>query len=534
MDSGSAVSILGKNSHKRLLKYGITMYTDELITVTAAGGQKIMSLGYVLLPISFENNFSLIKSHVIPEIETTLILGIDFWKKFNICPKYLCKKENLYEFDPGLSEISNSLDSYLYDYEDLNDTQKTVADDIVRKFKNISFAEKGLGRTNLIKHRINTENAEPIRQRYYRMSPEKQRIITEQVDEMLALDVIEPCKSPWSSPVLVVGKKDGNPRFCLDSRKLNSVTKKDAYSLPYVSEILDNLKDARYLSSIDLSKAFWQILIEETDREKTAFYVPGRGTFMFKVTPFGLTNAPATQQRLVDTLFGPEFELKVFAYLDDIIVVSKEFDEHVTLLQQVLEKLHSANLTVNLEKCQFFRNNLRYLGYVVDAQGLRTDPEKVESILNFPTPSNKKEVKRFLGTASWYRRFIPHFSTVAGPLNKLTSNKKNAPAFQWTAEADKAFLELKTKLVQAPVLACPNFNYPFDVHTDASSFGIGAMLAQTINGVEHPIAYMSRSLTKNERNYSTTEREALAVLCAIEHWRCYLESEKILDRKSVV
>ncbi|KAL0849096.1 hypothetical protein ABMA28_013456 [Loxostege sticticalis] len=247
---------------------------------------------------------------------------------------------------------------------------------------------------------------------------------------------------------------------------------------------------------------------------------------MFKTTAFGLTNAPATQQRLVDLLFGPEFECKVFAYLDDVIIISQSFEEHVSLLERVFEKLSAANLTINLEKSSFFRNKLRYLGYVVDSQGLRTDPEKVQAILDYPTPSNKKEVKRFLGTASWYRRFIPQFSTVAGPLNKLTSTKKNTPPFSWTPEAEKSFLELKTRLVQAPVLACPNFDYPFEVHTDASSFGVGAMLAQTIDGIEHPIAYMSRSLTKPEQNYSTTEREALAVLTALEHWRCYLENGK--------
>lgn len=527
LDSGSAVTILGNNSHSRLLNYNLQLCTDELVTVIAAGGQRISSQGHIILPIVFEGKFSLIKAHVIPEIDTTLILGIDFWCNFKLCPKYLTNTENLFITDPGLSEVSDSTDVQLNSFDNLLDSQKLIADSIAQQYKDISFAEKGLGRTHLIKHQINTGDAEPIRQRYYRMSPVKQQIISEQVDEMLNLDVIEPCESPWSSPVLVVGKKDGNPRFCLDSRKLNSVTKKDAYSLPYISEILDNLKDAKYLSSIDLSKAFWQTLIEESDREKTAFYVPGRGTFMFKVTAFGLTNAPATQQRLVDLLFGPEFELKVFAYLDDIIIVSNTFDEHVALLLRVLEKLRSANLTINLDKCQFFRSQLRYLGYIVDAKGLRTDPEKVEAILNYPTPTNSKEVKRFLGTASWYRRFIPQFSTVAGPLNKLTSSKKNAPAFVWSSEADKAFLELKSRLVQAPVLACPNFSHPFEVHTDASNFGIGAMLVQTIDGVEHPVAFMSRSLGKSERNYSTTEREALAVLAALEHWRCYLENDKM-------
>lgn len=524
LDSGSVVSILGQDCHKILLKYGFPVMEDT-ISVTTAAGQKIKSLGHMLLPIVYNGKCEIIKFHIIPMIDTPLLLGIDFWSKFEIFPKNLASITYLSKDDPTILNISSEpVDIFLNSYDNLDHTQKQLANNLVEKFKDISFEHKGLGRTYLIEHRIDTGSSEPIRQRYYRMSPEKQRIITEQVDEMLSLDVVEYCESPWSSPVLVVGKKDGKPRFCLDSRKLNSVTKKDAYNLPYVSEILDNLRESRYMSSIDLSKAFWQIPIHESDREKTAFFVPGRGSLKFKVTAFGLSNAPATQQRLVDLLFGPEFELKVFCYLDDIIVISKTFDEHVALLNRVHEKLRLANLTINLAKCKFFRSKLKYLGYVVDEHGLRTDPEKVEAILNFPTPTTKKEVKRFLGTASWYRRFIPNFSTIAGPLNKLTSTKKNTPSFTWSPEADKAFIELKSLLVKAPVLACPNFSLPFEVHTDASDFGVGAMLSQTIDGVEHPVAYMSRSLSGAERNYSVTEREALAVLTALEHWRCYLEN----------
>lgn len=479
----------------------------------------------MLLPVVYNDTCEIIKTHIIPSIDSPLLLGIDFWSKFKIFPNNLAAITYLTKEDPTILKVTKvTEETYLNSYDNLDDRQKIIADSILEKYKEISFENKGLGRTHLIKHHIDTGQAEPIRQRYYRMSPVKQRIITEQVDEMLAMDVVEYCESPWSSPVLVVGKKDGKPRFCLDSRKLNSITKKDAYNLPYVSEILDNLKESRYMSSIDLSKAFWQIPIYESDQEKTAFFVPGRGSLKFKVTAFGLSNAPATQQRLVDMLFGPEFELRVFCYLDDIIIISKSFEEHVTLLNRVLDKLRLANLTINLSKCKFFRNQLKYLGYVVDEQGLRTDPEKVEAILNFPTPTTRKEVKRFLGTASWYRRFIPNFSTIAGPLNLLTSTKKKAPPFLWSPEAEQSFLELKSLLVKAPVLACPNFNLPFEVHTDASDFGIGAMLSQTINGVEHPVAYMSRSLSGAERNYSVTEREALAVLIALEHWRCYLEN----------
>lgn len=523
MDSGSAVTILGNNSHLVLLDHGLRLVDDDHITVTAAGGQSLKSVGYMNLPVHFEDVFHIIKAYVVPGIETSLILGIDFWRYFKICPKYLgCITHS----STPLAEISvSNPDVFIHSYENLDDSQKSIADNIISQFHDVSTEVKGLGRTPLISQRIDTGDAPPIRQRYYRMSPEKQRILTEQVDEMLSLDVVEPCESEWSSPVLIVYKKNGQPRFCLDSRKLNSVTKRDAYNLPYITEILDNLRDAKYLSSVDLSKAFWQIPIVPEDRDKTAFYIPGRGTLRFKTTAFGLTNAPATQQRLVDLLFG-DFDLKAFAYLDDIIVISSSFEEHVSLLLRVLDKLRSANLTVNFEKCKFFRSQLKYLGYVVDAKGLRTDPEKVEAILNYPTPSCRKDLKRFLGTATWYRRFVPNFSTIAGPLNKLTSNKKNAPKFQWTPEADLAFNKLKECLVSAPVLSCPNYDLPFEVHTDASNFGVGAMLTQMVDGKEHPIAYMSRSLSGSEKNYSITERETLAVITALEHWRCYLENGK--------
>lgn len=519
LDSGAAVTILGNNCHKHLTD--CTLHQDHNINMVAAGGQYLKSIGYINLPITFEGQYHLIKAYVVPEVDTSIILGVDFWRAFQICPKFI---GSVKLSENSLSEIKvNSSDTFIHSYDNLTAPQKVIGDTIITQFKSISTEEKGLGRTDLISHRIDTGDAQPIRQRYYRMSPEKQRILTEQVDEMLALDVVEYCESAWSSPVLIVNKKNGQPRFCLDSRKLNAITKRDAYNLPYVSEILDSLRDAKYLSSIDLSKAFWQIPIVPEDRDKTAFYVPNRGTLRFKTTAFGLTNAPATQQRLVDQLFG-DMEFKTFAYLDDIIIISSTFEEHVSRLLRVLDKLKNANLTVNFEKCKFFRSELRYLGYVVDARGLRTDPEKVEAIINFPTPTNRKELKRFLGTATWYRRFVPNFSTVAGPLNKLTSNGKKSPPFVWSQEADAAFNALKESLVSAPVLSCPDYSLPFEVHTDASNYGVGAMLTQTLNGKEHPIAYMSRSLTGAEKNYSITERETLAVLTAVEHWRCYLEN----------
>lgn len=523
MDSGSAVTILGNGAHTVLVNSGLKVSKDKLITVTAAGGQSLPSEGYIEIPVHFDGQFHILKAFIVPGILNNLILGVDFWRAFKICPKYLSSIVLDENGTNNNNDILSKRNTFIQGYDNLDESQKQLADNIVKQFEDISFQRKGLGVTDLITHHIDTGDASPIRQRYYRLSPEKQRILVEQVDEMLALGVIEKCESSWSSPVLLVNKKDGQPRFCLDSRKLNSVTKRDAYNLPYISEILDNLRDARYLSSIDLSKAFWQIEIAPEDRNKTSFYVPGRGTFHFKRTAFGLTNAPATQQRLVDLLFS-EFDLKVFAYLDDVIIVSEDFNSHVTLLLRVLDKLKRANLTVNLDKCRFFSSQLKYLGYVVDGSGLRTDPAKVEAILNYPTPTCRKDVKRFLGTATWYRRFVPNFSTIAAPLNKLTSSKKGSPSFKWTPETDSAFQQLKECLVSAPILCCPDYTKPFEVHTDASNYGIGAMLTQTIDGKEHPIAYMSKSLSPAERNYSITERETLAVVTALEYWRCYIEN----------
>lgn len=527
LDTGSALTIIGNNAHKSLLSRGLKLSTDDYIDkmkIIAAGGQSLDVIGYIDLPVSFDGQFHIVKTYIVPEVQSSLILGVDFWRAFNLCLKHLGSLQ-VSNFPLNDLNLNNNTNSSIFSYDNLDDSQKAIADNVVDQFKNISFGQKGLGRTHLITHRIDTGDSPPIRQRYYRLSPEKQKILVEQVDEMLALDVVEPCESAWQSPVLLVNKKNGQPRFCLDSRKLNSVTKRDAYNLPYISEILDNLRDARFLSSIDLSKAFWQIPVAEIDRDKTAFYVPSRGTLRFKTTPFGLTNAPSTQQRLVDALLG-DVDHRIFAYLDDIIIVSGSFEEHVSLLLRVLDKLGKANLTINLEKCEFFRCKLKYLGYVIDSNGLRTDPDKVEAILNYATPTNRKELKRFLGTATWYRRFVPNFSSIAGPLNKLTSNKKNCASFQWTEEADAAFKKLKECLVSAPVLSCPNYDLPFEVHTDASNYGVGAMLTQSVEGKEHPIAYMSRSLTAAEKNYSITERETLAVLVALEHWRCYVENGK--------
>lgn len=351
LDSGSSITILGNNSHLEFLKLGYTLSKSCSITVATADNHKINSLGFIDLPLTFNNKTHIIRAHVFPDIHPSIILGVDFWKQFNLVPELL----NSSFFNELHCNVNTPIEKKVLPYEFLSLEQRVIADDLISRFKAISFEEKGeLGRTDLISHKIDTGDTPPIKQRSYRLSPEKQKALINEVDKMMEWKVIEKCESPWLSPVLITPKKDGDWRFCVDSRKLNSVTRRDAYSLPLMNEILDHLKNAKYLSSIDIAKAFWEVPLNPSDKEKTAFYVPGRGMYRFIVMPFGLTNAPATQQRLMDTLFTPEFEYKVFCYLDDIIIISSTFEEHISLLVKVLEKLTKAKLTINYGKSIFF------------------------------------------------------------------------------------------------------------------------------------------------------------------------------------
>ena len=336
---------------------------------------------------------------------------------------------------------------------------------------------------------------------------------------MLQQGVVRPSNSPWSSPIVMVRKRNGSWRFCIDFRKVNSVTYKDAYPLPRIDATLDSLSGSIYFSTLDLQSGYWQVELEESSKEKTAFSTAG-GHYEFNVMPFGLTNAPATFQRLMECVLSGLNNTECLIYLDDIIVFSSSFAQHLQRLENVFIKLQHSGLRLNPSKCRLAHHEVDYLGFVVTASGIKPNPSKVEVVLNYPVPSNVKQLRHFLGMANYYRRFIPQYSKIAEPLHQLT--RTSSQSFSWSSACQNAFHTLKQHLTSPPVLAYPCFSVPFIVATDASSEALGAVLSQVQNGKEVVIAYWSRQLTKAERNYSTIEREALAAVAAIKEFYPYL------------
>ena len=309
-------------------------------------------------------------------------------------------------------------------------------------------------------------------------------------------------------------KKDGTRRFCVDFRKLNDKTIKYSYPLPRIDQTLDKLDDKSWFSTLDLKSGYWQVKIRPEDREKTAFSI-GNGLWQLIVMAFGLYNAPATFERLMEKILRDILNDICLIYLDDVMVMAKSFDKMLDNLHMIFVRIRNANLKLNRKKCTFFQREVEYLGHIVSEKGIKTDPKKIEAIVNCPIPSSKKQVKSFTGFCSYYRRFIQGFSSITKPLYRLTEKKTK---FDWTDDCQKSFLNLKQALSTPPILASARTDLPSILDTDASDHGIGAVLSQIQQGTERVIAYYSRVLSKAERNYCVTRRELLAVVDLVQNF----------------
>ena len=374
--------------------------------------------------------------------------------------------------------------------------------------------------TRNIDHRIELiDNKPPRIQPLYRMSPKELDLLRKELDDLLEKGHIQPSKSPFGSPVIFVKKKDGSMRLCIDYRALNKLTIKNRYPLPRIDGLLDQLQGAKVFSKIDLRSGYHQVRIHPDDIEKTAFRTR-YGHFEFRVMPFGLTNVPATFVNLMQDIFQPIVDKFMVVYVDDILVYSKNEEEHLDHLRQVLDILRANKLYGKTSKCAFFQKSVEFLGFIVSDEGVAADQVKMKAISEWPRPTTLKEIQSFLGICNYYRRFVKDYSSIALPLTELT---KKESTLTWTPEAEEAFQDLKKRLVEAPILQLPDPDAEFTVTTDASDFAIGAVLSQKGEEGLRPVAFESRKLSPAERNYATHEKELLAMLYAMKKWRVYLE-----------
>ena len=368
-------------------------------------------------------------------------------------------------------------------------------------------------------HRIELEPGHsPPSKPTYRLSYEEQRELKIQLLDLLEKGFIQPSKSPFGAPILFVKKKDGKLRMCIDYRALNQITIKNRCPLPRIDDLLDRLQGAKYFTCLDLRSGYHQVLVHPDDVEKTAFRTR-YGHFEFKVLPFGLCNAPATFQTLMNDVFREEVDDFVLVYLDDIMIFSKTPQDHLDHVRRVLQKLHDNQLYAAPNKCRFLQTTVEWLGHVVSNHGISVDPRKTSAIMDWPTLKTSLQIMSFLGLAGYYRRFIPDFSKIAAPLTNLL--RKNEP-FVWGSVQETAFTTLKTLLSSTPVLILASPDFPFSLYTDASGGAIGGVLMQDQGTGLRPVAYFSRKLAKAELNYAVTEQELLSLIYGLQTYRHYL------------
>ena len=412
----------------------------------------------------------------------------------------------------------------------LNGNQRNLLLAVLKKNENaFQWNANEIGRTKLVEHCIPTGNSSPIQQRQYPIPSIAREHMNTQINEMLEKDFIRPSTSPWRSPVLLVKKKmaDGSIgyRFCIDLKKVNSVTLKDSYSLPRISDSVDALSGAKYFTKLDVDRAFWQVGLREEDKCKTAFVMDGN-LFEFNVMPFGSMNAPSTFQRLVDRVLRGLTWKQCLVYIDDVLIFSKSFEDHLCDIDEVLCRFTYAGLKLKPTKCIFAENEVEYLGFKFTDKGLQPTTTKIEAIMKLKPPDTTKKLFSFLCSINYYRSLIPNYGRITAELYKMCEGKPRKCI--WTTAALKNFASLKEAFITAPILSFPNFKLPFYIQTDASDIALGAVLLQLFYSIYKPIAFASRKLSETEKRYSATERELLGIIYAYDQFYSHVYGRKII------
>lgn len=558
VDSGSSHSFVSEAMADRL--QGVQQARSALTVRVANGGvmrrdKELSDCQWHTQGVTFTTNL-----RVLPLGSYDIILGIDWleqhspmkvhWKEKTMSFHYAGERIHLQGARADTTQCqqlsSKELDALLQragvarvvhlcamGTEEIKATELLVPpaiSDLLQEYIHLFAEPSGLPPRRAFDHTIPLlPGARPVNIRPYRYSPAQKDEIERQVADMLAQGIIVPSTSPFASPVLLVQKKDLTWRFYVDYRHLNTVTVKNRFPLPVIDELLDELAGSKFFTTLDLWSGYHQIRMKPEDEHKTAFKTH-HGHFEFRVLSYGLTGGPATFQGGMNIVLAPVNRKGVLVFIDDILIHSATLERHIQLMRQVFQLLNEHQLKIKLSKCSFARTNLTYLGHEISEEGVRTDGKNVAAVQKWPTPTNVKEVRGFLGLAGYYRKFVKNFGIISRPLTDLL--KKNS-VFRWTELDAATFQELKTALVTAPVLALPDFSKPFELETDASDRGIGAVLRQG----NHPVAFLSKALGPKNRTLSTYEKEGLAILMAVEQWRIYLQSDEFVihtDQRSLV
>lgn len=522
LDTGATKNFVSKKWFRNTFR-NKTVHKNNQIQVLSAQGKDCTVWGQFTAVVRIQTETLRAHFYIVQELQEDVILGIDFLQRAKVVLDFPRESISV-QMNQESKKGTNQLD-IKWEESVLTHNQKEKLMQVLQDFTELFSENPGL--THVTTHTIDTGEGTPIKVRPYRYDQVKERIIEQHIEEMLKQNIIKPINSPWASPIVLCKKKGDLPltdpkawRFAIDYRALNKVTKFPAYPMPLIEDIVHSFKAVNYLTTLDLTSGYYQVAVNENDIPKTSF-ISKKGSYAFVRMPFGLAGAPATFQRAMDAILKPVLGQNVCVYLDDIILSSKTFEEHTELLAKVLTLIKESGLTINLKKCKFARKELQYLGFKITQNGLEADDSKIQAVKDFKIPKSARQLASFLGLCSYYRNFIPSFSEIAEPLYIL---RRQRTKFCWSSETQDAFEKLKNALIQAPVLGHPDPQKPFIIHTDSSAVGVGAVMSQE----GRPIAYVSRTLNAAERNYTTTEREILAIVFAVNKFKGYFTERPVV------
>ena len=552
IDTGSDVSCMSPETFAQVQSFlpDLTVFPVQGIRAHGAFKSRAMKVTHQFsMPFNLGNFHTTFEFLVIPGLDVPLILGVDFVRAFDVTIRsgtggiYLeipsddetfSIPETSWLHAPVTASRSIRLASIrnnsipheiivkpgkivdIINSTNLHGEQRTIFANLLAQFSDIFSDRPGL--TRGYEHEILLSDATPFSVAQYPIPLAHREAVTAEIDRMEQMGIISRASTPFSSPLVTTVKKDGSVRVCLDARRLNSVTLPDTELPRPIEDILMTLGPIKYVSSLDLTASYWQVPLKREHRQYTGFRV-GTRSYVFNVLPFGLRTAVSSFTRCMDNILSASCSGFTHAYVDDLLVVSASFEEHMCHLEKVFKCLRQAGFTLRASKCGFFRQSIKFLGYLLDSDGLRPDPERIQGLLDFPAPRNVKAVQEFLGVANFDRVFAPNFSEVVEPLTRLL---RKGSRWTWTEEQDRAFELTKATLAKQTLLWHPNTALPFFVQCDASDLGVGAMLFQVVEGKRRVLAYFSKLLLDRERRYTVSEKELLAIVLALEKWRVIL------------